>query len=246
MQIEEQARGKWNAENRKSGPGLHLHQWGRKTGRSHPHSRRGNPPTWNTHQSCRCTHSSAHSRVSFQIITKEAVANDWKTKYEDSRQEVSEMRWDNLVLCAFHSAVKDWFWGRSVRRIMCFVLLQEDCCRIWEDYRADDRWVEMLGTIIYFKWCGQECSLYPRWKATFYAVTRRNSTNIVLSTPQQPLLCSPQRTCSATTRAPRRLCTLWQRRRKPLWQTWTLWNALSPTCFGVMKPWRAPWRASRK
>ncbi|XP_056275755.1 transforming acidic coiled-coil-containing protein 1-like isoform X2 [Pseudoliparis swirei] len=27
-----------------------------------------------------------------EIITKEAVANDWKTKYEDSRQEVSEMR----------------------------------------------------------------------------------------------------------------------------------------------------------
>ncbi|XP_040050554.2 transforming acidic coiled-coil-containing protein 1 isoform X1 [Gasterosteus aculeatus] len=27
-----------------------------------------------------------------EIITKEAVANDWKKKYEDSRQEVSEMR----------------------------------------------------------------------------------------------------------------------------------------------------------
>lgn len=30
--------------------------------------------------------------VSLQIITKELEANDWKVKFEASRQEVSEMR----------------------------------------------------------------------------------------------------------------------------------------------------------
>uniref|UniRef100_A0A8D3AIA2 Transforming acidic coiled-coil-containing protein C-terminal domain-containing protein n=1 Tax=Scophthalmus maximus TaxID=52904 RepID=A0A8D3AIA2_SCOMX len=35
---------------------------------------------------------SASDSVSFQIITKEVEANDWKKKYEDCRQEVNEMR----------------------------------------------------------------------------------------------------------------------------------------------------------
>ena len=46
-----------------------------------------------------------YTYISFQIITKEAVANDWKKKYEDSKQEVSEMRWENILM---HSAISDW------------------------------------------------------------------------------------------------------------------------------------------
>lgn len=55
----------------------------------------------------RFTLSSAHSRVSFQIITKEVEANDWKKKYESSRQEVTEMRLENMLLHAFYSAVME-------------------------------------------------------------------------------------------------------------------------------------------
>lgn len=39
--------------------------------------------------------------VSFQIITKEVEANDWKKKYEVSRQEVAEMRLELMWLFAF-------------------------------------------------------------------------------------------------------------------------------------------------
>lgn len=60
-----------------------------------------------------------------------------------------------------------------------------------------------------------------------------------------PLSC-PQRMSSATVWAPRRLCMLWQWRRKPPWVIWTLWSVHCLTCSGVTRTWRAPWRALRK
>lgn len=107
VQIEEQVGGKWDAENGKSGPGFHLHQWGRKTGCSHPYQR-GGTLFYHTHSSVLHVISvlmylflffyfdkvsfMLTGNVFFQIITKEAEVSDWKKKYEDCRKEVDEMR----------------------------------------------------------------------------------------------------------------------------------------------------------
>uniref|UniRef100_A0A667YLP4 Transforming acidic coiled-coil-containing protein C-terminal domain-containing protein n=1 Tax=Myripristis murdjan TaxID=586833 RepID=A0A667YLP4_9TELE len=94
----------------KSGPGLHLHQRGRETGGSHPHQGGGSPSPFCTLSPCRTPQLRVclvlgglcmcltgflcllMTDVSFQIITKEMEASDWKRKFEESRQEVSEMR----------------------------------------------------------------------------------------------------------------------------------------------------------
>lgn len=53
---------------------------------------------------------------SFQIITKELEANDWKRKYEDCRQEVSEMRLESMWLhVSYHgdATFPDWRGSRG-------------------------------------------------------------------------------------------------------------------------------------
>lgn len=45
--------------------------------------------------------------VSFQIITKEVETNDWKKKYEQCKQEVDEMRLENILLLSWGSNVPD-------------------------------------------------------------------------------------------------------------------------------------------
>lgn len=42
----------------------------------------------------RCAGGARSHSAAPQIITKEIEASEWKKKYEESRQEVLEMRWD--------------------------------------------------------------------------------------------------------------------------------------------------------
>lgn len=58
--------------------------------------------------------------------------------------------------------------------------------------------------------------------------------------------CYCQRMNTATPWNHRRPCKRWQRRSKRPWRTWTQWSTPSLICSGVMKTWRAPWRALRK
>lgn len=87
-----------------------------------------------------------------QIITKEIEVNEWKRKYEESRAEVFEMRYEAaLVLWHFASCLKDItlqkyreMWTIETSNAdkglvsVCPISQQENCCRIREDSCTDD------------------------------------------------------------------------------------------------------------
>lgn len=55
-----------------------------------------------------------------QIITKEIEANEWKKKYEESRQEVLEMRWDPHPVGCCARVPPSGLWGCDGMTQFCF------------------------------------------------------------------------------------------------------------------------------
>lgn len=76
-----------------------------------------------------------------QIITKEIEVNEWKRKYEESRAEVLEMRYDASL---FSPESQDTFQSSKQCKScliihFSFLTSQENSCRIWENSCTDDR-----------------------------------------------------------------------------------------------------------